>query len=91
MTASQLEAAIAAAQPEMMVLRAPGLDGAEYLALAKDVAGICEAHGTALLLHGNAGVAETLPGGRGASALGGSERVIRAAITGESLAGCFLP
>lgn len=62
MTASQLEAAIAAAQPEMMVLRAPGLDGAEYLALAKDVAGICEAHGTALLLHGNAGVAETLPG-----------------------------
>jgi 8-oxo-dGTP diphosphatase len=62
MNAAQLATAIAAEKPQMVVLRAPGLDGADYLALAKQAAAICEAHGTALLLHGSAGLAETLPG-----------------------------
>jgi 8-oxo-dGTP diphosphatase len=61
-TVSQLGAAVVAERPEMLVLRAPGRDGADYLALAREAATICEAHNTALLLHGNAGLADSLPG-----------------------------
>jgi 8-oxo-dGTP diphosphatase len=61
-TVPQLATAIATERPGMVVLRAPGLDGADYLTMAKEAVALCEAHGTALLLHGNAGLAASLPG-----------------------------
>lgn len=61
-TVEQLKAAVMREQPAMVVLRVPGLEGGDYLDLAREAEVICKTRGALLLVHGNAGLAETLPG-----------------------------
>lgn len=61
----RLRDGLSAARPSLVVLRATAMGGPDYLALAASALQVCEAAGTALIVHGGPEVFSATPGAHG--------------------------